>query len=207
VSVVPVNPAVLKWAREERRLSREQAAERLGVSLAELDALEGGTHKPTIGELRKIAGKYEITFAALLMPAPLPAITGPQVKDFRTVGGEAALFDHDMVVELEDISQQMNMLAALRDNVPDFFTSRRLPQAQVEDNPIELAASERREFGISIERQLGLRSDRDAFLVFRARILSSRENPRQFVIGPRLRAYTNTPIASTCWLARERNRV
>jgi DNA-binding XRE family transcriptional regulator len=39
---VPVNPAVLAWARIERALTQEAAAEKIGVGLGNLLALRRG---------------------------------------------------------------------------------------------------------------------------------------------------------------------
>jgi transcriptional regulator with XRE-family HTH domain len=75
---------VLAWARAERGLTQEAAAERLGVPLEELQELESGARQPTVGELRNMAAKYEIGFSSLLMPDTLPDSTRLKVEDFRT---------------------------------------------------------------------------------------------------------------------------
>ncbi len=164
---VAVNGKVLEWARLERRLSPEEAAKRLGISVTDLHALENGKRKPNVTELRKIANKYQITFAALLMPEPLPSVTRPSVKDFRTLDGRDADLDHDMIVELEDVSQRLTLMSELKEVAPEFFGTRSLTVARVADDPQVLAANERREFGVPIERQLGWQTERHAFLTFR----------------------------------------
>jgi transcriptional regulator with XRE-family HTH domain len=68
---IPVNGDVLKWARIEGGLSEEKAAKEIGLSAAEIGALESGKKLPTFGLLEKIAKKYQFPIAALLMPDPL----------------------------------------------------------------------------------------------------------------------------------------
>jgi Zn-dependent peptidase ImmA (M78 family)/DNA-binding XRE family transcriptional regulator len=170
VGTLTVNPEVLKWARKERRLTEADAAERLEITEAALADLESGVHVPNITELRHIATKYRITFAALLMPEPLPNSTRPTVKDFRTDGGMGATYDHDMMVELEDINQQLDLLADLRGHEPELFGERAIPMVSVNDNPTTVAATERESFAIPVNRQLGWRTPMDAFLVLRAAI-------------------------------------
>lgn len=164
---VVVNPRVLEWAREERRLSPETAAERLGISLDHLSQLESGAHQPSVTELRKIAAKYKITFAALLMPEPLPAATAPRLRDFRTHGGEGAVLDDQMMVELEDVNQQLNLLHDLKLEAPEIFGNRAIRRVHVRDNPFNVAEQERAAFDIPIRRQLGWNTERHAFLTFR----------------------------------------
>ena len=79
---VPVNKDVLVWARNERGLSEKDAAKRLKLSKSELAELESGKKKPSLALLDKIAQKYQIPFASLMMPEALPATKRP--ADFRT---------------------------------------------------------------------------------------------------------------------------
>jgi transcriptional regulator with XRE-family HTH domain len=52
---IPINREVLIWAREQRGLSLESAAERLNMPVGDLLALEGGARPPTLGVLERIA--------------------------------------------------------------------------------------------------------------------------------------------------------
>ena len=69
---VPVNGKVLKWARDLRGLTINEAAQLLGISSTELSAYESGDKKPLVGFLRDMSAKYQINFTSLLMPEPLP---------------------------------------------------------------------------------------------------------------------------------------
>lgn len=152
MSIIPVKGSVLKWARDERRLTVSAAAKLLGRTEDEIAALENENLKPSVSELRKIAQKYDVTFAALLMPAPLPASTRPKVKDFRTHGGKDPESDHKMVVELESISQELNALAALHANEPAIFGQRQIRQTTISDKPEHVADAERSAMKFDVDR-------------------------------------------------------
>ena len=84
---IPVEPAVLTWARESARLPRTDAAGRLGVSEETLKRWEAGRLPPTIVQLRNAARAYKRPLAVLLLDEP-PTDFDP-LKDFRA-GREAA---------------------------------------------------------------------------------------------------------------------
>jgi transcriptional regulator with XRE-family HTH domain len=111
---VPVNPAVLAWARIERALTQEAAAEKIGVGLGNLLALEAGLEQPTIGELRVIAAAYQIGLSALLMPEPLPAQSKPRINDFRALRSDGPAVSHELAVVLDDTNVLVDGLAELR---------------------------------------------------------------------------------------------
>jgi Zn-dependent peptidase ImmA (M78 family)/transcriptional regulator with XRE-family HTH domain len=158
---VPVNPKVLIWARKERGLTPTAAAKRLGISEADLDEIESATTLP-ITQLRNIASKYAITFASLLMPEPLPASTRIQVKDFRATGGKPQA-DYDLFVELDDLNNQIDLLAEIKLADPELFRMVALPRATLTSEPEHLADQERKRIGISILEQVSWDKDTQAF--------------------------------------------
>ena len=62
---VPVSKEVLIWAREFRGLEVEEAADRLGFSVEELQAYEGGGRYPSLGKFETIAKTYRLPQATL----------------------------------------------------------------------------------------------------------------------------------------------
>ena len=67
---VPINPALLIWARETMRLSLSDAASLIGVDEALLAAWESGTKMPSFAQLKTIGGAYKRATAVFLLPRP-----------------------------------------------------------------------------------------------------------------------------------------
>lgn len=60
------NPAVLRWVREHREFTLEDAAGQLGWSPQFLERVEAG-FRPTIKQLRRMAELYDCSLPVLLM--------------------------------------------------------------------------------------------------------------------------------------------
>ncbi|MEO6041123.1 MAG: XRE family transcriptional regulator [Croceibacterium sp.] len=166
---VPVNGRVLEWARTERHLTPEAAAEILQIDEDELLALERGDHPPSIGRLRDMAAKYKLPFASLMMPEPLPQTARPKVDDYRTFEGKAPELSFKLQRVLDDVWEQIDALVDVRDNAPDLFRlAGELPHVTLNADPEKIAATERERIGFSIDAQLGLEKAREAFLRWRA---------------------------------------
>ena len=87
MTVMPVKPDLLIWAREYRGLQLEEAAERLGMTAAELRAFENG--KPIhLGNFNKLSDTYRVPRATLLRRTR-PNVP-PMPQDFRSVAGRGA---------------------------------------------------------------------------------------------------------------------
>src|SRR5260370_22278213 len=86
MTAVPVKGSVLKWARKFRGLDEAQAAERLGIAVADLIAYEQERKQPSVTLFEAFASKYRLPPATmfLLTPPDLP----PEPADFRTAGGK-----------------------------------------------------------------------------------------------------------------------
>ena len=85
-----VSPEVLKWARETAGLTRDAAANKLGIAAAygrkpaqRLAAFESGDAEPTEALLDKMARQYRRPLVAFYLPSPPP--TADRIADFRTV--------------------------------------------------------------------------------------------------------------------------
>jgi Zn-dependent peptidase ImmA (M78 family)/DNA-binding XRE family transcriptional regulator len=165
---VPVNGAVLAWARKERGLSEEEAAKRLKLSKQSLIDLEAGHKKPTLKLLDQIATKYKIPFASLVMPEPLPAIKRP--ADFRTHGGKEPIWDEQLLIGLEVVNQQIELFAELRQHDPELFKAPAIRSYKTSDPARRVAAEERRNFGVSLDTQFGWPSPAQAFRYWRHQV-------------------------------------
>ena len=147
---VPVNGKVLKWAREIRGLRLDEAAKLLSVSSGELDAYESGEKKPLVGFLRTMSAKYRINFSSLLMPEPLPVKKLP--TDYRTRFGKQRL-SIETIVAIEEVREALEVFRDISSTRKSPVHKARLGQATLRDDPEELAAHERRKFGVSFDVQ------------------------------------------------------
>ncbi|MHA7284201.1 helix-turn-helix domain-containing protein [Arthrobacter sp. TMS2-4] len=77
------SPNVLSWARTSARLSDEEAARRIGVSITRLAEWERGDTEPTINQLRAAADAYNRPLAALFLTAPPEEEQVFDLPDFR----------------------------------------------------------------------------------------------------------------------------
>lgn len=162
---VPVNGAVLAWARKERGLTEQEAAKRLNVTLQALADLEAGSVKPTLKQLDLMASKYQISFASLMMPEPLPPL--PQPADFRTHAGKEPVWDEHLLVGIDAVNQQIETFAEIRQHDPEIFKAppiRSYPQTQ---EAHKVAEEERSLFGVSLETQFGWPTPPQAFRYWR----------------------------------------
>ena len=159
-AAVPFNPAVLRWARERRRLAPEDAARHASVSAERLSEWEAGTAKPSVGQGRRLAAFYDRPFLEFLSPT-LPEVATPQlVPDFRFHRVPPSSLE---VTSLESVQiwaeeQRLNALT-LYDELGE--TAPRFPpemRASVADDPDKIAAKVRRLFRFSIDAQLNLKS-------------------------------------------------
>lgn len=165
---VPVNPRVLEWARLERGLTTNQAAQKLDISGEELTALETGESQPTIGTLQKIAQKYEISFVSLLMPAPLPQTARQKLRDFRVFDGEnPKALSQETIVAIEEVDEYIEALSEIRDTDTSIVPDISAPHYQISENPETVAEKERKRLDVENNYILDLKTDRDAFLFWR----------------------------------------
>lgn len=82
---IPLQPDVIRWARESISLSPDAAAKKLGVSITILTRWEEGTLSPTIKQVRKMAAQYKRPITVLLLPSPPKDFDA--MRDFRrTIG-------------------------------------------------------------------------------------------------------------------------
>lgn len=165
---VPVNGAVLAWARKERGLSEEEAAKRLKLTTQALADLEAGNTRPSLKLLDKIATKYQIPFYSLMMPEPLADRARP--ADFRTHGGKAPVWDEAILIGYEGVDQQIEMLAEIRQHDAELFAAPAIRQYPSTAKAKDVAAEERRLFGLSMETQFGWETPAKAFRHWRNQI-------------------------------------
>jgi len=161
---IPVSGHVLAWARNFRGLSPEEAAERLGISTAELEELETEVRRPTLTKFEKIAATYQLPLATLFRRTPPPE--PDELPDFRTFEGAPPQISFEFRVALSNVRSLQAKLRVLRSE-DDGYHVAALRQYDLRGDPYAQGGFERERIGISVQRQLDWSAD-DGFRHWRA---------------------------------------
>lgn len=106
---VTVQPSVLIWARESVRLSQEEAAKKIGVSVERLQEWEAGASAPTYKQLQLLAEKYKRPVAVLYLPRPPKHYDA--LKNYRRTLEQAGIeLPYELVVEFERVRMQQDVM-------------------------------------------------------------------------------------------------
>lgn len=96
--LAPVDPALLRWARETIDLSQVAASRRIGVPDDRVEQWESGEVSPTIAQLKSAAGVYNRALAVFFLPEPPAAFD--TLRDFRRhPGSRTAAWSPDLHAE------------------------------------------------------------------------------------------------------------
>ena len=160
-------PAVLVWARKTAGMSPDVAAQKAAVKVDQLLEWEGGTSRPSIPQLRKLATVYRRPLAAFyLSEAP----TRFQVMhDFRRLSNDAASYENSPKLAYEvrrafDRREWALELIQGLDESPSPFTA----TARLDESVEQVATRLRSAIGVTIERQAEWRFDYVAFKNWRS---------------------------------------
>lgn len=163
---VPIRPELLVWARDHRGLTRDQAAEKLGVSVDDLAAMERGEKTPNLTFFRKLSSRLKIPGGALLRQTP-PNVP-PMPVDFRTHDGREPGFSFELRLAVSYVQTiEQNILELVDADVAQ--PTPVLPRLNMDQDPEEAGEAERRRLGVGAVTQLGWRTDK-AFRNWRSHI-------------------------------------
>jgi Zn-dependent peptidase ImmA (M78 family) len=164
--VVPVNPKVIRWARESVGVSPWDAAARIKVDVSVIRAWEDGSAQPTIGPLRELSEFYRRPLAAFLLKT-LPK-DPPDPADFRVMKGGSR---HSLTRQTRQALNRAFELRALAADLERQEPGPRTSGRRVLDDertPFHVAAAEtRKALGIGIEEQRGWSSVNKALNAWR----------------------------------------
>lgn len=161
---IPVSPEVLQWARDFRRLSEEDAAARLGVTVEYLRALEAGTERPTLTLFENIAAKYRLPQSTLFRRTRPK--NPPEPTDYRTLGGIRQRQTFDLGVAISNARTLLNQLQRIADDDAE-YRAPKLPSYHSTGDAAELGERERNRLGVLLETQKGWRDSAEAFRQWR----------------------------------------
>jgi Zn-dependent peptidase ImmA (M78 family)/DNA-binding XRE family transcriptional regulator len=169
MTAVPVKGSVLKWARKFRGLDETQAAERLGIAVADLIAYEQERKQPSVTLFEAFASKYRLPQATMFLRTPpdLP----PEPADFRSVDGrKRKKRSFEFSVALSNIRTWLFHFEKLAADDTEFIPPK-LPRLSMSDDPSIAGERERRRLKISVDEQLNWQP-REAFGRWRAHLES-----------------------------------
>jgi Zn-dependent peptidase ImmA (M78 family) len=150
---VPVKGAVLTWARKFRGLSEDDAANRLGIEVGELEDFEKERKAPSLTQFENFAAKYRLPQATLFLQSPPSVPSNP--ADFRSIDGKRTRthsFDFNVALSgIRNLLFQYEKIAAEDEE----FVAPSFPQLTLQDDASIEGERERRRLGITVEEQLG----------------------------------------------------
>jgi Zn-dependent peptidase ImmA (M78 family)/DNA-binding XRE family transcriptional regulator len=151
MTTVPVEGAVLAWARKFRGLDEVQAAKKLGISVADLADYENERRQPSVTLFETFAAKYRLPQATLFLMAH--PVVPPDPNDFRTIGGaKKRTRSFEFGVALSNIRAWLFQIEKLAIDDEDFVPPH-LPQIVISDDPNIAGERERRRLGVTVKEQ------------------------------------------------------
>lgn len=108
---LPYNPAMLRWAREWRGRTIEEAAERLKVAPAELEGWERGNGKPSVKLARKLADFYGRQFLEFFYEAAPTIHRSKLIADFRSHRGAPDPRENREILEIQHWAEAQRLNA------------------------------------------------------------------------------------------------
>jgi Zn-dependent peptidase ImmA (M78 family) len=156
---VGLNPDMLRWAREWRGRSLEEAASKVNKTPADVAGWEENRGKPTVRQARILADFYERPFLEFFLPSP-PVVPLPElVPDFRMQSGTTPpKNDRDLrAIQQWAETQRVNALDLLSElgeqpaEIPEHLF------ATLTTEPARAAERARHGISFPIEEQIGLK--------------------------------------------------
>jgi Zn-dependent peptidase ImmA (M78 family)/transcriptional regulator with XRE-family HTH domain len=149
---IPVNPALLAWAREESGYDRERVARRLQVKEERLAAWENGERQPTFRQIEHLAAFLRRPLSVFFLPRP-PQIP-PLAANYRRLPGvqsgrespELRLALRQMLARRDNT---LNLMGEMGAAVPEFSL-----RAHLREHAAEVGARMREATGINALTQL-----------------------------------------------------
>ncbi|MER9458170.1 XRE family transcriptional regulator [Mesorhizobium sp. M0478] len=151
-----INPAILRWAREQARLSPEAAAEGMGVSLDKLLACEAGEKQLTFPQFLAAANFYKRAPAIFYLNEP-PHGFQP-IQDFRRLRETPEdAFKSGLEWAIRQARERRELALELRNDVGEPVQDFKL-QATIKEDVEKLATTIRAYLGVKQTDQQGWRA-------------------------------------------------
>lgn len=156
---IGLNPEMLRWAREWRGRSLEEAAHKVDKTPADVAAWEANHGLPTVRQARLLAELYERPFLEFFLPSP-PEVPLPElVPDFRMQSGtKPPRSNRDLrAIQQWGETQRINALDLMAELGEQPVEIPANLFATLDNNPAEAAERARHWLAFPIEDQIGLK--------------------------------------------------
>lgn len=167
-TAVGINPEVLRWARERASLSLEEVARRLGKDSADIESWEDGEAAPTYIQLERLAYTvYKRPIAVFFFPEP-PLEVEPR-NEFRTLPEEQirGLSASTRMAIRDALARRLSLEELCDGRNPSNLLLFREMNVSPGDDFVGSARTAREFLGITLEKQIGWRSAREALVYWR----------------------------------------
>jgi Zn-dependent peptidase ImmA (M78 family)/DNA-binding XRE family transcriptional regulator len=157
---LPFNGELLRWAREWRGRTIEDAARKVNTSPANVEAWERGASVPSVRQARMLASFYDRAFLEFFLDEPPPVQKSELVPDFRLFreavdpSGDRELKAIQAWAEEQRLNA-LDLYEILGDTPPAFPDD---VFATTASNPEVVAAAARKATLFTVEKQAGLSS-------------------------------------------------
>ena len=161
---VDIEPEILVWARESIGMDTAEAAKRFNLSENTIKKWESGQKKPTIVQIKKLAGVYRRPLAAFFLPEPPEEL--PLPHDFRTLPDERRKpFSSKTRLAIRQARRLQSLATELAENTDEIHPD--VGRASLSDDPEIVANNAREKLGINIQTQFSWKKDADALKEWR----------------------------------------
>lgn len=169
-SPIPVNPAVLMWAREESGYPVDRVAERLHVKSDRVQAWESGARPPTLRQVQELSRFYHRPLSVFFLAAP-PQVSPPAAEYRRLPGVVPGQESPELRLAVRRMSSRrenaLNLMEELGEPVTPFSLSARL-----NETPEIVGARLRAALAVDVAVQLDWPSEWRALNAWRAAVES-----------------------------------
>jgi Zn-dependent peptidase ImmA (M78 family)/DNA-binding XRE family transcriptional regulator len=115
-----INPTMLTWAREQAGYSPADAAHKLGIDEARLQALENGEETPTFAKLLDMADLYKRPVSLFYLKKP-PKGWQP-IQDFRRLPGTEGGFSPQLTYAIRQARERREVALAVKNELNEPVT-------------------------------------------------------------------------------------
>jgi len=163
-----VNPALLKWARDQSGYSLRELAKAIGVSDDRIQAWEQGERRPTVRQIQTLAKRLRRPFGVFFLPQPpVVAALATEYRRLPSVhpGDETPEFRMAVRVMLQRRDVAAELLEELGQRMPEFGI-----RAALSESATTVGQRIRAALGIPVERQLAWHDEWEAWRAWRGAV-------------------------------------